>query len=126
MTCVAPLTLWLMGFGTLGSLVLALALFTIALAIFAGPTSVQLMEGFPVAYRFTGMALSWNIAAVVFGGLVSLSALLLHNHLQAPLLATLIWKSVHATIFVGVTISVVGVATLAVLWPEVPADSSDE
>ena len=46
---VAPITLWLMGFGTILALLLALTLFIVALAIFAGPTSLQCIEGFPVA-----------------------------------------------------------------------------
>ena len=72
-TCLAPLSLWLMGFGKVISLLFAGSIFTIALAIFVAPVAALTMEAFPVAYRFTGMGLAWNGAAVVFGGTVGAS-----------------------------------------------------
>lgn len=47
---------------------IAQALFTALVGLFLGPMPAVLVELFPTAVRFTGMALSYNFAATLFGG----------------------------------------------------------
>ena len=43
-------------------------LFAIPLGFFLGPVPIVLVELFPIAVRYTGMSLSYNFAAALFGG----------------------------------------------------------
>jgi len=52
----------------LASIALAQGLFTVILGIYMGPTPAILVEIFPTRIRATGMALSYNVSAALFGG----------------------------------------------------------
>jgi MHS family proline/betaine transporter-like MFS transporter len=47
---------------------IAQLLFTIIIAFFIGPAPAVLVELLPTSVRYTGMALSYNICAALFGG----------------------------------------------------------
>jgi len=60
---------------TKGGMVYPLAaecVFAIALALYMGPVPATLVELFPTSIRFTGLSLSYNISAALFGGTVPL------------------------------------------------------
>lgn len=66
----------------LGSMNFALAiisqiLFTGIIAVYMGPIPTVLVEIFPTSVRFTGVALSYNLAAAIFGGTAPMVAMLL-------------------------------------------------
>lgn len=52
----------------LSIIILAQALFAVMVGIFTGPVPTLLVEIFPTRLRYTGMALSYNICAALFGG----------------------------------------------------------
>ncbi|ARD86130.1 MFS transporter [Rickettsia bellii] len=66
----------------LGSMNFALAiisqiLFAGIIAVYMGPIPTVLVEIFPTSVRFTGVALSYNLAAAIFGGTAPMVAMLL-------------------------------------------------
>lgn len=54
-------------------------LFSCILGIYMGPVPTVLVELFPTSIRFTGVALSYNISAALFGGTAPMVATLLIN-----------------------------------------------
>jgi MHS family proline/betaine transporter-like MFS transporter len=52
----------------LASIVAAQALFAVIVGFYIGPVPALLVEIFPTRLRYTGMALSYNISAALFGG----------------------------------------------------------
>ena len=48
--------------------VVSQVIFAIIIAIYMGPVPTVLVELFPTSVRFTGVALSYNLAAAIFGG----------------------------------------------------------
>jgi len=50
------------------SILLAQALFAVIVGFYTGPVPTLLVEIFPTRLRYTGMALSYNISAALFGG----------------------------------------------------------
>lgn len=70
----------LMTAGRADLLVVAQALFALIVGIFMGPVPTTLVELFPAKIRFTGIALSYNISAGIFGGTVpAVSLWLIHQ-----------------------------------------------
>lgn len=67
LVCVYPL-FQLFGSGDLFTIGLGQALFALILGLYLGPMPAILVELFPTAVRFTGMALAYNFAATLFGG----------------------------------------------------------
>lgn len=51
-----------------GTILLAQAIFAIVVGFYIGPVPALLVEIFPTRVRYTGMSLSYNISAAVFGG----------------------------------------------------------
>ena len=47
------------------------------IGIYMGPIPTVLVEIFPTSVRFTGVALSYNLAAAIFGGTAPMVAMLL-------------------------------------------------
>ncbi|ABV75543.1 Proline/betaine transporter [Rickettsia akari str. Hartford] len=69
-------------FVALGSMNFTLAIisqviFAGIIAIYMGPIPKVLVEIFPTSVRFTGIALSYNLAAAVFGGAAPMLAMIL-------------------------------------------------
>jgi MHS family proline/betaine transporter-like MFS transporter len=63
-------------------------IFATVVAIYMGPVPTSLVELFPTRVRFTGVALSYNISAAVFGGTAPMVAFWLiktteNNHAMA-------------------------------------------
>jgi len=50
------------------SILIAQALFAVLVALYIGPIAALLVEIFPTRVRYTGMSLSYNICAALFGG----------------------------------------------------------
>lgn len=67
--CVWPLFYW-MGRPGLEPALVSQLLFTIILSFYLAPVPAILVELFPTRIRFTGMAVSYNICAALFGGTV--------------------------------------------------------
>lgn len=82
--------------GSVALIVLALAVASTANFVLGGPAATVLAEQFPTSVRYTGVALSYNLAYVI-GGL-------------APLAATSLYAATGTTLWTGV-----GMALLAVL-----------
>jgi MHS family proline/betaine transporter-like MFS transporter len=59
---------WLMQQPGFGSLLLGQALFAVVVAVYIGPVPALLVEIFPTRVRYTGMSMSYNVSAAVFGG----------------------------------------------------------
>jgi MHS family proline/betaine transporter-like MFS transporter len=53
---------------TLPTIAFAQLIFAIILGMYVGPVAALLVELFPTSVRFTGMAITYNVAAAVFGG----------------------------------------------------------
>ncbi|MFJ4210879.1 MFS transporter [Paenarthrobacter sp. NPDC089675] len=64
----------LAGAGTLGGAILGQGLLAAALGIFFGPVGIAYLERFPAHVRFSGSALGYNLAYIVFGGTAPLVA----------------------------------------------------
>ncbi|GGJ22658.1 MFS transporter [Paenarthrobacter histidinolovorans] len=64
----------LAGVGTLGGAVMGQSLLALALGIFFGPVGIAYLERFPASVRFSGSALGYNLAYIVFGGTAPLVA----------------------------------------------------
>ncbi|MDQ0029940.1 MFS transporter [Arthrobacter bambusae] len=64
----------LAGTGTLGGAIVGQALLAAALGIFFGPVGIAYLERFPAHVRFSGSALGYNLAYIVFGGTAPLVA----------------------------------------------------
>jgi MHS family proline/betaine transporter-like MFS transporter len=58
----------LMQMPELSMIFLGQALFALVVAFYIGPVPALLVEIFPTRVRYTGMSLSYNISAAVFGG----------------------------------------------------------
>jgi len=54
--------------GDFMSILLAQSAFAVLVGLYTGPVPTLLVEMFPTRVRYTGMAVSYNIAAAVFGG----------------------------------------------------------
>jgi MHS family proline/betaine transporter-like MFS transporter len=50
------------------TLAVAQFLFCLVLGAYMGPVAAMLVELFPTSVRFSGMAISYNMAAAIFGG----------------------------------------------------------
>ncbi len=78
---------------------LAQVMFGIALGAYLGPIPAALVELFPTNIRFTGLALSYNISAALFGGTVPFIYLNLIAYTGSPTS-----PAFYIIAFVGVTI----------------------
>lgn len=60
--------------------VLSQIIFSGIIAIYMGPIPTVLVEIFPTSVRFTGVALSYNLAAAIFGGSAPMIGMMLTKH----------------------------------------------
>lgn len=67
MFAIVPL-FFLMGIKTYASILIAQVILGIIVGIYVAPIPAILVELFPTSIRYTGMALSYNLAAAIFGG----------------------------------------------------------
>lgn len=65
---------------SIATVALAQALFAMLVGLYLGPMPAVLVELFPTAVRFTGMALSYNFAATLFGGTTPMVSVWLIDH----------------------------------------------
>lgn len=65
-------SLWLIGLKTIEMAFLSQIIFSFLVGMYMGPIPAVLVELFPTRVRFTGVALSYNLCAAVFGGTVPL------------------------------------------------------
>ena len=61
------------------SILMAQLIFSLAAGIYLGPMPTTLVEIFPTRVRFTGVGLSYNISAALFGGTIPAVATMLEN-----------------------------------------------
>ena len=65
--------------------------FAVLVGMYIGPVPAMLVESFPTSVRYTGMAVSYNICAAVFGGTAPLvSTWLIHRTEDIPSLLALV------------------------------------
>lgn len=67
MLAIVPL-FFLMGIKTYATILIAQIILGIIVGIYVAPIPAVLVELFPTSIRYTGMALSYNLAAAIFGG----------------------------------------------------------
>lgn len=65
-----------------GITLLSLVIFAGAVAFYLGPIPTTLVEIFPTKVRFTGVALSYNLSAAMFGGSAPMIAIMLTKNLE--------------------------------------------
>lgn len=63
-----PLFAWVQSAPTFGNLIIIYPLLSILLGGFLGPFSTALGEQFPTSVRSSGLAISYNLAVMIFGG----------------------------------------------------------
>lgn len=68
--CLAYPCMYLINTGNLTNCLIGEILFGIALGCYMAPVPAALVEMFPTSIRFSGLALSYNISAAIFGGTV--------------------------------------------------------
>ena len=78
--CLSTPLLGLMLRGDLLSIALAQAAFALLVGIYTAPVPALLVEMFPTRLRYTGMALSYNITAALFGGTAPMACQWLIDH----------------------------------------------
>lgn len=59
---------WLLGQMDVNIAIISIGIFSALLAVYMGPVPTILVELFPTSIRLTGVALSYNISAALFGG----------------------------------------------------------
>lgn len=59
--------------------ILSLVIYSVIIGAYMGPVPTLLIELFPTRVRYTGVALSYNLAAAIFGGTVPLIGSILHK-----------------------------------------------
>lgn len=57
-------------------------IFSAILSIYMGPIPTVLVELFPTSVRFTGVALSYNLSAAIFGGTAPVMGMMLTKYLN--------------------------------------------
>lgn len=85
----------LAGQGTLAGAVTGQSLLALALGIFFGPVGIAFLEAFPTNVRFSGSAIGYNAAYVVFGGTAPLLGVWLVDR-TGSLLAPAVYMAVVA------------------------------
>ncbi len=96
-----PLFSWLSG-GQLALIVMAQVLITLFVSAYMGPFFAVVATLFPVASRYTGLSISYNIAAALFGG-------------TAPLMATVLMERSGSALAPGWYVSLCAVLSLIAL-----------
>jgi len=67
MVCIVPL-FFIMGIKSYGAILISQIIFGLIVGTYIAPIPAVLVELFPTSIRYTGMALSYNLAAAMFGG----------------------------------------------------------
>jgi MFS family permease len=94
---------WLVNTGNIWALFLGLALFTVGLGLTYGPQAALYSELFPASVRFSGVAISYALGAIIGGAF-------------APMIATALVQATGTTASVSVYLLIVAlVSTAAVL-----------
>lgn len=75
---------WLMQQETLLAIAAGQILFALILGVYLGPIPAILVELFPTSVRYTGMALSYNLAAAAFGGTAPMVCVWLMTQTGSP------------------------------------------
>lgn len=79
--CTLP-TFWVLGDMNFNNAFAALIAYTIVVSWYMGPVPTVLVELFPTRVRLTGVALSYNVSAALFGGTAPMMAMLLQQWLD--------------------------------------------
>jgi MHS family proline/betaine transporter-like MFS transporter len=99
--CTVPFFSWLSS-GHLALIVTAQVLITVLVSAYMGPFFAIVATLFPVASRYTGLSISYNIASALFGG-------------TAPLMATVIMERSGNALAPGWYVSLCAVLSLIAL-----------
>ena len=79
--CTLP-TFWVLGEMNFNNAFAAQIAYTVVVAWYMGPVPTVLVELFPTRVRLTGVALSYNVSAALFGGTAPMMAMLLQKWLD--------------------------------------------
>jgi len=90
---------WLVNTGNTWALFLGLALFTVGLGLTYGPQAALYSELFPASIRFSGVAISYALGAIIGGAF-------------APMIATALVQATGTTVSVSVYLLIVAVVSL--------------
>lgn len=91
----------LAGQGTLAGAIAGQALLALALGIFFGPVGIAFLEAFPTRVRFSGSAIGYNGAYVVFGGTAPLLGVWLVERTGSLLAPAVYMAGLAALVFVA-------------------------
>jgi MHS family proline/betaine transporter-like MFS transporter len=91
----------LAGQGTLPGAIMGQGLLALALGIFFGPVGIAFLEAFPTRVRFSGSAIGYNVAYVVFGGTAPLLGVWLVDRTGSLLAPAVYMAGVAACVFVA-------------------------
>jgi MFS family permease len=100
-----PLFLWVLASPTPERVFTAQMVATVVLSLMSGPHPGMLTQLFPTAVRSTGVALSYNIAVTLFGGLAPLTVSTLINYTGSNFVPAyyLIFAGIVSLVLVGMT-----------------------
>jgi MHS family proline/betaine transporter-like MFS transporter len=79
--------IWLLHLGNFNMAIVSQAIFAILVGTYMGPIPAVLVELFPTRVRFTGVALSYNLSAALFGGTAPLVATWLVTNIRTDSIA---------------------------------------
>ncbi|MBP9791726.1 MAG: MFS transporter [Rickettsiales bacterium] len=79
--------IWLLHLGNFNMAIVSQVIFAILVGAYMGPIPAVLVELFPTRVRFTGVALSYNLSAALFGGTAPLVATWLVTNIRTDSIA---------------------------------------
>lgn len=100
--CLSLPIFWLFSQSNIYAIIAGLVIFASLVAFYIPTVPTVLVEIFPTSIRYTGLALSYNISAAVFGG-------------TAPMVATWLINKTESNLSVGVYIMIYAAITLVIL-----------
>lgn len=100
--CVVPLFQWMEG-GDFTQILLAQVIFGTIVGCYLGPVPAVLVELFPTRVRYTGMAISYNLAAALFGG-------------TAPMVCVWLLATTGTALSIGMYVMACCAVSVAALW----------
>ena len=90
--------IWLLQLGNFNLAVVSQLIFALLVGTYMGPIPAVLVELFPTRVRFTGVALSYNLSAALFGGTAPLAATWLVTNIRTDAIAMYIILFVVLTV----------------------------
>jgi MHS family proline/betaine transporter-like MFS transporter len=98
-----PLFHFMAGATTIVDIALAQAAFALLVGLYIGPVPAILVESFPTSVRYTGMAMSYNVSAGLFGG-------------TAPMVCEWMLQTFHSIAPIAMYVMLCAIIALLALW----------